>query len=517
MSGNRDTVTAVTNVQAGKGPARGTVLLGKYHVESTLGFGGMGLVIQAHNPTIDERVAIKFLREDVQLDGEHVERFLREAKAAVRLKSEHVAKIRDVGTLEDGRPYMVMELLEGLDLGKLLIDHGSIDPPRAVDLVLQACDAIAEAHALGIVHRDIKPTNLFVTRRRDDSELLKVLDFGISKAQAGTEMSLTQTSSMLGTPAYMSPEQMRSARTVDPRSDIWALGTVLYELVEGRLPFDASNFAELCVMVSTEDPARMTKAPHLEQVIARCLAKPLEQRFQDVGDLAVQLEPFASEPGRANRQVRRILRVLGKSGPSSRDSTPIPMTRDSLQRLNASDSGIRIPGTPPPLGTRESIQRIVGVPPAPMPTLKSGGATWRSWLLLLLLFGVGIAAGLYVTSQDSDAADTDQQAVDTQQRDAATNEAIPTTPVEVDAAIVVPDASSSAGSAAPAEPSTGVGPGSGASAGSTAKPPVKKPPVRSPRVKKPPPVGAGSGSAAATPPPTKSCDPFKFPKGCDKT
>jgi len=513
----RDTVTAVTSVQAGKGPAKGTVLLGKYRVESTLGFGGMGLVIQAHNPTIDERVAIKFLREDVQLDGEHVERFLREAKAAVRLKSEHVAKIKDVGTLEDGRPYMVMELLDGLDLGKLLIDHGSIDPPRAVDLILQACDAIAEAHALGIVHRDIKPTNLFVTRRRDDSELLKVLDFGISKAQAGTEMSLTQTSSMLGTPAYMSPEQMRSARTVDPRSDIWALGTVLYELVEGRLPFDASNFAELCVMVSTEDPARMTKAPHLEPVIARCLAKPLDQRFQDVGDLAVQLEPFASEPGRANRQVRRILRVLGKAAPSARDSTPIPMTRDSVQRMSGSDSHPRIASSAShPHGTRDSIQRIVGVPPTPMPTLKSSGATWRSWLLMVVLFGVGIAAGLYVTSQDNGTAEG-QQAADTQQRDAGASEVKPMTPVALDAAVAVDagaaavavDAGAAAEGSATSSAADSAGTGSDASAASTVK---KKPPVRPTHVKKP--VGAGSGRATV---PMKTCDPFKFPKGCDKS
>src|SRR5690606_34674277 len=132
------------------------------------------------------KVAIKMLREDVRLDDEHVTRFLREAKAAVRLKSEHVAKISDVGTLENGRPYMVMELLEGLDLGKLLIEDGAIVPARAVDLILQACDALAEAHALGIVHRDIKPSNLFVTKHRDGSDLLKVLDFGISKAQTGS-------------------------------------------------------------------------------------------------------------------------------------------------------------------------------------------------------------------------------------------------------------------------------------------------------------------------------------------
>jgi serine/threonine-protein kinase len=258
-------------VQAGKGPARGSMLLGKYRVESTLGFGGMGLVIKAHNIDLGQDVAIKLLREDVQISDDNIARFIREAKNAVRLKSEHVARIRDVGKFDDGRPYMVMELLEGLDLGKVLLDHGRLDTKRAVDLVLQACDAIAEAHSLGIVHRDIKPTNLFITRRPDGTDMIKVLDFGIAKAaQAGTEMVLTQTQSMLGTPAYMSPEQMRSARTVDPRSDIWSIGCVLYEVVEGHAPFEASNFAELCVMVATEDPAPLQFGPELGGVLMRC-------------------------------------------------------------------------------------------------------------------------------------------------------------------------------------------------------------------------------------------------------
>ena len=504
----------MTSVQAGKGPAKDSVLVGKYRVEATLGFGGMGLVIRAHNMALDERVAIKFLREDVNLDEEHVERFLREAKAAVRLKSEHVAKIRDVGTLEDGRPFMVMELLEGLDLGKLLIDHGSIEAARAVDLMLQACDALAEAHALGIIHRDIKPTNLFLTRRRDDSELLKVLDFGISKVSSSTELSLTQTSSMLGTPAYMSPEQMRSARTADPRSDIWALGTVLYELVEGRLPFDANNFAELCVMVSTEDPGRMTKAPELEAVMARCLAKPLEQRFQDCGELAAQLAPFSSNPERANRQVARIQRVLGTAGPASRDSTPIPMSRESLQRMG------------PP--TRDSIQRLAGIPATPGPVRPElRGGAWKSVVLLMLLFGIGIAAGLYVTSSDSTPRDSSQAATPGPEagvvgidasaiersgsagtRSGAGGGAESIEPVDA-AAAIEPDAS---------VPDTGSA--DSGSAHSLSTTPPKKPPQKKPPPKKPPGgaagagTGSGSGSGAGSGSATKRCDPYANSKGC---
>ncbi len=478
MNGDGDSVTAVspppiselTDVAAGKGPPRDSVLLGKYRVEATLGFGGMGLVIRALNMAIDERVAIKLMRDDVRLDDEHVERFLREARACVRLKSEHVAKIGDVGTLEDGRPYMVMELLEGLDLGKYLLDHGAIEPRRAVDLILQACDGLAEAHSLGIVHRDVKPSNLFLTKRRDETDLLKVLDFGISKAQAGAEMSLTQTSSMLGTPAYMSPEQMRSARTADRRSDIWALGTVLYEIVEGRLPFEAPSFAELCVMVAIEPPAPMTRAPHLERVMQRCLAKSLEERYQDIGELAFDLAPYATDPGRATRQVQRILRVLGST---PRESGPIlaagagPMTRDSVQQLSAR-------------------------PPTPAPVARLGGM-WKSVVLLLLLFGIGIGAGLYVTSTGPVA----EQVVEPTEDAGLTDDHVVVVPDAAPAPAAVIDA------AVPVTLDAGVG--------SAAAPPVQVKPPRKPPPRKPRPPAAGSGSA--TPPP-KKCDPFANPKGC---
>jgi len=472
---------------AGSAPARDSVLLGKYRVEDTLGFGGMGVVIQAHNLAIDERVAIKLMRDDVMRDPASVERFVPGAKAAVRLKSEHVAKIRDVGTLEDGRPYMVMELLEGVDLGKLLADHGAVDPARGVDLLLQACDAIAEAHALGIVHRDIKPTNLMITRRRDDSELLKVLDFGISKAQSGAEMSLTQTSSMLGTPAYMSPEQMRSARTVDPRSDIWALGTVLYELVEGRHPFVAESFAELCVLVALEAPAPMSTAPHLAPIMERCLAKSLDERFQNVGELAAALAPFASDPERARRQVQRIQRVLGLRV-GSRDSTPLTMRREDLRDVQR----------PPP-------RRF---PQAPGPPA-GGGGCWKSFRLLVVLFGVGIAAGLYVTSGRATSSGAPAAATPADATPADAGAAVDA-PSPVDAAVPV--------DAAPPTDASVLG-----DAGKeSAKPPPTRPkPATRPRRPReprhspplpphPPGTGSGTGSAA----PSTGCDPFKHSKRC---
>jgi serine/threonine-protein kinase len=443
----------------------------------------MGLVIKAHNLDLDEHVAIKLLREDVELDEDGHERFVREAKNAVKLKSEHVARIRDVGTMEDGRPYMVMELLEGLDLGKIVLDQGALERTRAVDLLLQACDAIAEAHALGIVHRDIKPTNLFVTKRRDGTDLLKVLDFGISKAQMGTDMSLTQTQSMLGTPAYMSPEQMRSARSVDPRSDIWSLGCVLYELCEGRLAFDAENFAELCVMVATEQFAPMEKAPELTPVIQRALAKTLETRYQDVADLAFALEPYASDPERAYRQVVRVFRMLGRTHPEGRDSTPIPISRATQ--------------------SRPSHPAFPQVPIAP-PALKTGrGGTWQFVAMVSAILGVLIGLGIFAF----DGADeqTQQPAVDEIEQDVA--DPGPERTLARDAAIETTsaDATASAVAAPPVDPVV-------------KKPPPKKPPRKQPP--KPPPKPQPVITQPPKPqpppkPPKPKCDPFDNPKGCD--
>ncbi len=459
----------------GKGPPRGSVLLGKYRVESTLGFGGMGLVIKAKNLALDEHVAIKLMREDVEVDDEHVMRFVREAKNAVKLKSEHVARIRDVGTFDDdGRPYMVMELLEGQDLGKLLLDIGALERARAVDLVLQACDALAEAHALGIVHRDIKPTNLFITKRRDGSDLLKVLDFGISKATlgAGPDMELTQTQSMLGTPADMSPEQMRSARTVDPRSDIWSLGCVLYELVEGHPPFDASNFAELCVMVSIEPFTPLVAAPELTPVIERVLAKKPDERFQTVADLAHALEPYASDRAAARRQVTRVFRVLGLAHPDGRDSTPMAFERKSESKL----SYAALPHTPLPASYDLRPSR------------------WKPVAFLAGIAALGIAGALMFVSGTEHEKAARPAVEDVVEPPAATLDAHAMTVERPDAALPI-----DAAAAVPAIEIANPPP---------KKPAPKKPPrkITKPAVKPPP--------KPVAPPPKPRCDPFDHKNGC---
>jgi eukaryotic-like serine/threonine-protein kinase len=307
------------------GIREGELLAGKYRVERILGAGGMGVVVAAHHVDLDERVAIKFLLPEVLGHGEAVARFAREARAAVKIKSEHVAKVTDVGKLENGAPYMVMEYLEGSDLAAWVAQRGALAIEQAVEFVLQACEAIAEAHALGIVHRDLKPANLFVIRRPDGVLSVKVLDFGISKTagmlSSGAEASMTRTSAQMGSPLYMSPEQMHSSRDVDSRSDIWALGIILYELITGGPPFVADTMPELVLRVVHGAPPRALASrrpdapPGLEAVILRCLEKDRRVRYESIGELAVALLPFA--PKRSKGSVERISGVLRAAGLSA--------------------------------------------------------------------------------------------------------------------------------------------------------------------------------------------------------
>jgi serine/threonine-protein kinase len=300
----------------------GDVLAGKYRIDRILGMGGMGVVVAAHHLDLDDRVAIKFLLPEALANQEAVARFAREAQAAVRIKSEHVARVTDVGKLENGSPYMVMEYLEGKDLGGWLEEQGRLSVESVVEFVLQACEAIAEAHAIGIVHRDLKPANLFVIRRPDGSQSVKVLDFGISKRTGlgASGDAMTRTSAVLGSPLYMSPEQLRSAKDVDSRGDIWALGVILYELIGGEPPFLADSLPGLVLKVVSERPASLRAkrgdVPEgLERAIFTCMEKEPAQRFESVGMLAKAIAPYG--PARASISVERITRILSGAGISS--------------------------------------------------------------------------------------------------------------------------------------------------------------------------------------------------------
>lgn len=226
----------------------GTILLGKYRVEKELGHGAMGYVVAARHVDLDEPRALKLLQPEALKNADVAERFLREAKACARLKSEHATRIHDFGRLDDGLPVMVMEYLVGEDLQGVMDRRRRLPYDEAVSYVLQACEAVAEAHELKIVHRDLKPSNMFLTRRPDGTACVKVLDFGISKSlDDATEHTpkLTATNTVMGTPYYMSPEQMRNSKATDARGDIWSLGVILYEFVTGRVPFDGDNFVDI--------------------------------------------------------------------------------------------------------------------------------------------------------------------------------------------------------------------------------------------------------------------------------
>jgi len=295
----------------------GQILGGKYRVDRVLGAGGMGMVVAATHLQLDERIAIKFLLPEALRNPEAVARFGREARAAVKIRGEHVARVIDVGTFENGAPYMVMEHLDGRDLSALIHERGALAPSDAVDAVLQACEALAEAHALGIVHRDLKPANLFMVRRPDGTPCVKVLDFGISKlTAAGADHSMTKTSAVMGSPLYMSPEQMTASRQVDARTDIWAIGVVLYELLTGRVPFSAETLPEICGLILTATPHAVRDfspavPDGLQIVVQRCLEKDRERRFANVSELAHALAPFGSRA--TSRSVERIARILGAS------------------------------------------------------------------------------------------------------------------------------------------------------------------------------------------------------------
>ncbi len=314
----------------------GDVLSGKFEVERVLGMGGMGVVVAARHLQLGQRVALKFMLPEALANRDTTERFMREARAVARLRNEHITRVLDVGTLDDGAPYIVMELLEGQDVAALL-ENGPLSVGRAAAIVLQACAALAEAHAAGIVHRDLKPHNLFMTTDVEGKPLVKVLDFGISKdlGEANAGNALTRTTAILGSPHYMSPEQLKSSRDVDARADVWSLGVCLFELTTATVPFDAPSVAELCAIVLSDKPPSVTSLrddlpPELDAIVARCLERDAKDRFQTVAELATALEPLAepwarSSADRARNVMRRSQASLVETlAPSSAPAMSVP-------------------------------------------------------------------------------------------------------------------------------------------------------------------------------------------------
>jgi serine/threonine-protein kinase len=356
----------------------GQLIAGKYRVERVIGEGGMGTVVCARHEILDVRVAIKVLSAEYTKEAAITARFLREARAVARLKSEHVAHVMDVGTTEQGQPFIVMELLDGENLEERL-RLGPLRTIVAVDLFLQALEALAHAHALGIVHRDLKPANLFVATLPGGRRVVKVLDFGIAKlidSVAGTEAVraggvTTGEHVALGSPSYMAPEQVQGL-DIDPRADIWALGAILYELLTAKTAFAGKTVGEIFAAILHTDPPPLRSivpdAPAgLEAVIQRCLERPPESRYADVAELARAVAPFGS--GAWSGHVSRIEQVVTSAAVLfDADMTMTTRFRRweahglvTSAEARATDTLPAPPSAPPRMTTRSRRQLFVAV------------------------------------------------------------------------------------------------------------------------------------------------------------
>jgi serine/threonine protein kinase len=342
----------------------GDVIAGKYRVERILGRGGMGEVVAARHKDLGQLFAIKVLLPRAAADPQSVDRFLNEARAAAKLKGEHVAKVTDFGRLDSGAPYIVMEHLVGTDLRTHLDARGPLPVGEAAAHVLQACDAIAEAHGAGIVHRDLKPSNLFLTRRANGTSCVKVLDFGIAGQSAQDDDD--EEDGVLGTPLYMAPEQMGRTDRADSRCDVWSMGVVLYELATGTTPFHSTMTAEIIARVLQDDPEppshHVPGLPAvLDELVLRCLRKRPEDRFQTVDDLAAELRaavasgaieapPPASIPAPGDDPDSRVIlspNVAATLDPSASDVPAAPSPAPGRRR-------------PPPSAGQETV--LIRVP-----------------------------------------------------------------------------------------------------------------------------------------------------------
>lgn len=362
------------------GPVRvGELVAEKYLIERTLGVGGMGVVVAARDQVLDRQVAIKFLLPKLAGSQTAVQRFVREARAATRVSSEHVVRLLEIEKLPSGTPFFVMEYLEGSDLRALLRERGVLTPSLAVDYVLQAVQAVAEGHVRGVVHRDIKPSNLFLSRRADGTPLIKVLDFGIAKtveSDAAESTSLTSSDDVrLGSPAYMPPEQLQNPRDVDTRSDIWSLGATLYELLCGRPPFEGASYLDLASNILGQPPKPLSEQSlpgvlpaGLEPVLMRCLEKDREARYANAAELAQALAPFGSADARTS-----LSRVSGLFASSS--SFPALTRAASLEGADCSPTtDVAGEGFAHRQRRTSDIGAITSTPPA-----KSGT---RSWIVI---------------------------------------------------------------------------------------------------------------------------------------
>lgn len=446
--------------------AIGDLLARKYRVERVLGQGNMGVVVAATHIDLGHPVALKMMLPDKEQTAELRERFLREARAAVRLKSQHVAKVLDVGTDENDMPYIAMEFLEGDDLQAILKKNGPLPVEDAVEYVLQACEAVGEAHAAGIVHRDLKPANMFLTRDVSGAPCIKVLDFGISKVM-GAELALTHETQSLGSPLYMSPEALGSAKNVDHRTDIWALGICLYQLVAGKTPFHALNMGELCGRILAGTPTPLAEhrpdAPAgLETVLFRCLERDRDRRIQHVAALAHALAPFA--PKRARVYVERIARVVGVD-PAKLDVELDPADLQATMPVSAKGRA-PLASVPHAVGSSQPGLAMTNAAGSLDDVAKQKRANHLPIIIGSAIAVVALGAGVFLQMSNASAPENARAAASNSSQ-IATNPPLPETAAPSVATIPVDSASATA-APAPKAPATAK-----AAATATAKPTVK--------------------------------------------
>jgi serine/threonine protein kinase len=357
--GGADTEIRPANGQEPEGAiVRIGTIVDKYTIVRILGRGGMGAVYEARHSKLARRVAIKFLLPDFAANREVLRRFENEAKAAGGLEHPNLAAVTDFGRADDGSPYLVMEFLEGEDCAKLLSRQGSLAASRAANIVVQACRGLAVAHKATIIHRDLKPENLFVTDAGDGSDLIKVLDFGIAKLRVADASVVTGTGATFGTAYYMSPEQARGAGEVDPRTDVWSMGVVLYELLSGRKPFLGEQFLEVIHQILTFDPPPLTTLrpdlpTKLVAAVESAMKKDLRERLPSVVALAEALAPFVGARGAAEspRSAQAFEPTLATPGTHVGIGGPAPDARAS--GVEGEKSGVPATSAPTSRGSRK--------------------------------------------------------------------------------------------------------------------------------------------------------------------
>ncbi len=463
----------------------------------------MGVVLAATQIDLERVVALKFLRPRVLERPDHVARFAREARAAARLQSEHVTRVLDVGALDSGAAYIVMEYLEGEDLGSVLAKRGALPSAEAVGYVLEASEGLAEAHAWGIVHRDLKPANLFLAHRTNGRPIVKVLDFGLSKLSAGDENVTTSESSILGSPLYMSPEQLMSAHAADARSDIWSLGVVLYELLTGRPAFPADRMPKLlaAILHGREERLEALRADipaGLRAVVHRCLEKAPAARFADVAQLARALAPFGLPSHQTSvdrishlldpvRTVTRSDKAPADGAPAAPELEPPAIRRTPVESLPGASQSVTLPSALPDSSRRG-------------PRARAGAARGR-WVGSLAGLGVVAALGVVALSRTT----TTSRAVDPKTAPSQSaggggvDETVYASPLEDARALVTATGAPSATSVPALASERPASPKTAPEKGSTPPRPVVAPVPR---------PAASSAAASIAAPPSPSIDPL---------